>query len=157
LPLAALAAGEAAQEVALGGAAGLEVAGALAAQLLHAPPFGPLPVQIVWFGATGGVLAGIGGVYFHNETWSHAYDYWHYSRPLAGGVVGGIGCLLFYVSITLGSTKGVTPNVQTFDAVAFALGFADKAFRSLIATLTQLLFAPGETKSNAADDPHDPG
>jgi hypothetical protein len=120
------------------------------------PPFGPLPVQIVWFGATGGVLAGIGGVYFHNETWSHAYDYWHYSRPLVGGVVGGIGCLLFYVSITLGSTKGVTPNVQTFDAVAFVLGFADKAFRSLIATLTQLLFAPGDTSSKAADDPKSP-
>lgn len=101
-------------------------------------------------------MAGIGGVYFHNATWSHAYDYWHYSRPFVGGVVGGIGCLLFYVSITLGSTKGVTPDVQTFDAVAFVLGFADKAFRSLIATLTQLLFAPGETKSNAADDPHDP-
>jgi hypothetical protein len=46
------------------------------------PPFGPLPVQIAWFGATGGVLAGLGGVYFHNSNWNGAYDYWHYSRPL---------------------------------------------------------------------------
>jgi hypothetical protein len=106
------------------------------------PPFGPLPVQIVWFGATGGVLAGIGGVYFHNQTWSHAYDYWHYSRPLVGGVVGGIGCLLFYVSITLGSTKGVTPNVETFDAVAFILGFADRAFSSLITKLPNYCSPP---------------
>lgn len=34
------------------------------------PPFGPLPVQIAWFGATGGVLAGLGGVYFHNSNWN---------------------------------------------------------------------------------------
>lgn len=112
------------------------------------PPLGPLPIQIVWFGATGAVLAGIGGIYFHNQSWDHRYDYWHYSRPLVGGVVGGVGCLLFYVSIALGSAKGVTPNAVTFDAVAFILGYADDAFRSLIAKLTQLLFAPGKIESN---------
>lgn len=114
------------------------------------PPFGPLPVQIVWFGATGGVLAGLGGVFFHNADWNRAYDYWHYSRPFVGGVVGGIGCLLFYVSILIGNTKGATPNVVTFDAVAFILGFADEAFRGLITKLTQLLFGPGSTKPGAA-------
>jgi hypothetical protein len=118
------------------------------------PPFGPLPVQIAWFGATGGVLAGLGGVYLHNSNWKHKYDYWHYSRPLVGGVVGGIGCLLFYVSILAGNTKSVTPNVVTFDAVAFILGFADKAFRELIDKVTQLLFGPGETKSEATGDGH---
>ena len=34
----------------------------------------------------------------------------------------------------------------TFDAVAFILGYADDAFRSLIAKLTQLLFAPGKAE-----------
>jgi hypothetical protein len=109
------------------------------------PPFGPLPVQVVWFGAAGGVLAALGGVYFHNADWRPAYKYWYYSRPLVSGVVGGIGCLLFYVSLTLGTTKGVTPNVITFDTVGFLLGFADKSFRVLISRLTRLLFAPGES------------
>ena len=118
------------------------------------PPFGPLPVQIAWFGAMGGVLAGLGGVFFHNSDWKAEYNYWHYSRPLVGGVVGGIGCLLFYVSILVGSTKGVTPNVVTFDAVAFILGFADEAFRGLITKLTQLLFGPGSTKPGAAGNGH---
>lgn len=36
------------------------------------PPPGPLPIQIAWFGATGAVLAGIGGIYFHNQTWNHS-------------------------------------------------------------------------------------
>ena len=106
--------------------------------------------EIVWFGATGGVLAGLGGVFFHNADWNRTYDYWHYSRPFVGGVVGGIGCLLFYVSILIGNTKSVTPNVVTFDAVAFILGFADEAFRGLITKLTQLLFGPGDTKPGAA-------
>jgi hypothetical protein len=46
--------------------------------------------------------------------------------------------------------------VQTFDAVAFILGFADKAFRSLIAKLTQLLFGPGDTTPKATNDPDHP-
>jgi hypothetical protein len=122
------------------------------------PSLDPLPVQIVWFGAMGGVLAGIGGVYFHNADWDHAYDYWHYSRPFVGGVVGGIGCLLFYVSILLGSANHITAEVITFDAVAFILGFADEAFRRLITTLTKLLIGPGDTNPDAAGDGgHRPG
>lgn len=69
------------------------------------PSLGPLPIQIVWFGATGGVLAGLSGVFFHNQNWNTGYNYWHYSRPLIGGVAGGIGALLYYVAILLGSTE----------------------------------------------------
>jgi hypothetical protein len=114
------------------------------------PPLGPLPVQVVWFGATGGVLAGLGGVYFHNTNWNPAYNYWHISRPLVSGVVGGIGSLLFYVSVSLGTTKAVVPDVVTFDAVAFLLGFADESFRTLITKLTRLLFGPGDTSPQAS-------
>jgi hypothetical protein len=89
------------------------------------------------------LLAGIGGIYFHNAGWDRAYDYWHYSRPFVGALVGGVGALLFYVSITLGSTKAIAPNPPTFEVVAFILGFADDTFRSLIAKVTQLLLAPG--------------
>ncbi len=110
------------------------------------PAFGKIPIEVVWFGATGGVLAGLGGVFFHNADWNPAYNYWHYSRPFVGGVVGGIGCLLFYVSILIGTKSGVTPRVVTFDAVAFLLGFADEAFREQITKLTKLLFGPGETR-----------
>ena len=109
------------------------------------PSLGPLPASVVWFGATGGVLAGLGGVYFHNANWDHAYDYWHYSRPFVGAVVGGIGALLYYVLITVGTTKGVAPRLVTFDVAAFLLAFADEAFRQLITKLTRLLFGAGDT------------
>jgi hypothetical protein len=114
------------------------------------PALGPLPASVTWFGATGGVLAGLSGIYFHNRNWSHAYDYWHYSRPFVGAVVGGIGALLYYVLITVGSTKGVTPNAVTFDVVAFLLAFGDEAFRELITKLTKLLFGAGDTASEGA-------
>jgi hypothetical protein len=106
--------------------------------------FGPIPIGVVWFGATGAVLAGLGGVYFHNRSWDPAYDFWHYSRPLVGAVVGGIGALLYYVSISVGTKSTVTPDALTFDAVAFILGFADNAFRELIKKVTTLLFGAGK-------------
>jgi hypothetical protein len=65
-------------------------------------------------------------------------------------VVGGIGSLLFYVSVSLGTTKAVVPDVVTFDAVAFLLGFADESFRTLITKLTRLLFGPGDTSPQAS-------
>jgi hypothetical protein len=122
------------------------------------PSLGPVPSAVVWFGATGGVLAGLGGIYFHNANWDHAYDYWHYSRPFVGAIVGGIGALLYYVSISLGSTKGITPNAITFDVVAFLLAFADEAFRGLITKLTKLLFGAGDTTAPGAtgNGGHDP-
>ncbi len=106
--------------------------------------FGVLPVQIAWFGAVGGVFAELRGSYYHNENWKHSYDYWHRSRPLVGGILGAIGCLLFYVTLTVGSTKAVAPNTATFDAAAFVLASADKTFEALITKVTQLLFGPGD-------------
>jgi hypothetical protein len=81
--------------------------------------------------------------------------------------VGGIGALLFYVSVSVGTKKPVVPNVLTFDAVAFILGFADDAFRDLIKKVTTLLFGAGaEPKAPAGSstgagavtaDPRDSG
>jgi hypothetical protein len=107
------------------------------------PTVGNIPVQVVWFGAVGAVLAGLGGVFMHNESWNNSYNYWHYSRPLVGAVVGGIGALLYYVTIIVGSTNVVTPRAVTFEAVGFLFGFADKAFREQIEKLTRMILGPG--------------
>ncbi len=111
---------------------------------------GPLPMSVVWFGAIGAVMAGLFGVYFHSTKWDHSYDYWHYSRPFVGAVIGGIGALLYYVTITLGDKTAVKPNVITFEVVAFLLAFADRAFQNLIRKVTKLLFGPGDPDTPAA-------
>lgn len=118
---------------------------------------GPIPVGVIWFGAAGAVLAGLGGVYLHNRSWDPAYDFWHYSRPLVGAVVGGVGALLYYVSVSIGTKNAVAPNALTFDAVAFVLGFADDAFRELIRKVTTLLFGPGQKAAPPAGDKSEPG
>jgi hypothetical protein len=41
----------------------------------------------------------------------------------------------------------------TFDTVAFIPGYANDAFRFLIAKLTQLLFAPGKVEPNGPREP----
>jgi uncharacterized membrane protein len=122
------------------------------------PTVGNIPIQVAWFGATGAVLAGLGGVFLHNEKWDDSYNYWHYSRPFVGGVVGGIGALLYYVSIVLGATNAVTPRAVTFEAVAFLFGFGDRAFREQIDKLTKMLLGPG-TRSEGTQEqsPRQPG
>ena len=113
-------------------------------------PLGPLPAGVVWFGAIGGVLAGFGGIYFHNANWIHAYDYWHYTRPFVGAVVGGVGALLYYMTIRIGTTHTITTQATTFYGVAFLLAFADEAFRGLITKLTKALFGAGDTETPGA-------
>ena len=78
--------------------------------LRHAVPstLGPLPVGIVWFGATGAVIASLRGIFFYNKNWNSSYDYWHYSRPVFGMVTGSIGALLYWVSLRLGNSGPVT-------------------------------------------------
>ena len=45
----------------------------------HAPAsLGQLPVGVVWFGATGAVIASLFGIFVHNKAWDPSYNYWHY-------------------------------------------------------------------------------
>ncbi len=117
---------------------------------------GPLPMGVVWFGAVGGVMAGLFGIYFHNTDWDSGYDYWHYSRPFVGAVVGGVGALLYYVAIAIGNKASVRPDALTFYAVAFLLAFGDHAFQSLIHRVTKVLFGPGDASSGSGRRPPGP-
>jgi hypothetical protein len=117
---------------------------------------GPLPIGVVWFGSVGAVLSGLGGIYYHNQKWDPAYTYWHYSRPFVGAVVGGVGALLYYVSVSLGTEGNVEPDPLTFDAVAFILGFADSAFRQLITNVTSLLFRQANPPEGRTSGPGAP-
>lgn len=44
----------------------------------HLPAtLGPIPAGIVWFGATGAVVASLYGIFAHNQDWNPGYNYWH--------------------------------------------------------------------------------
>lgn len=111
---------------------------------------GQLPVGVVWFGATGAVVASMRGIFFQNERWDGSYNYWHISRPFLGAITGSVGALLYLVSLHLGSSSPITVNHATFYAVAFVLGFADRAFMELLGSVTDMIIKPGQKTPTAS-------
>jgi len=111
---------------------------------MHIPAnLGPLPVGVVWFGATGAVMVSLYGIFVYNQEWNTSYNYWHYCRPLFGAVTGSIGALMYLVLLHLGSSSRVKVDPLTFYVVAFVLGFADKSFMQLLKGVTTVIVKPG--------------
>jgi hypothetical protein len=110
----------------------------------HIPTsLGPIPTGVVWFGATGAVMASLYGIFVHNRHWNASYNYWHYCRPFFGAVTGSVGALVYLVLLHLGSTSSVKVDPLTFYVVAFVLGFADKSFMQLLQNVTAVIVKPG--------------
>lgn len=110
----------------------------------HLPAhLGQLPVGVVWFGATGAVMASLYGIFVYNQKWDTTYNYWHYCRPLFGAVTGSIGALMYLVLLHLGSASIVKVDPLTFYVVAFVLGFADKYFMQLLQNVALVIIKPG--------------
>jgi hypothetical protein len=124
---------------------------------------GPLPVGVVWFGAAGGLLVSLEGIFYYNRAWDDSYNYWHVSRPAVSAIVGGVGCLILIVLIDAASAGSHAPHTNEifYDVVAFALGYRQQTFLALLAGLTELIVktAGGDKKDGAAGEepkPPDP-
>ncbi|HWN60194.1 MAG TPA: hypothetical protein VNO25_05940 [Streptosporangiaceae bacterium] len=114
----------------------------------HIPAsFGQLPVGIVWFGATGAVIASLYGIFVHNKSWDSSYNYWHYCRPIFGAVTGSVGALIYLILLNLGSKSAIKVDSLTFYVVAFVLGFADKSFIQMLQNVTNVIIKPGNKTS----------
>jgi len=129
----------------------------------HIPAsFGQLPVGIVWFGATGAVIASLYGIFVHNESWDSSYNYWHYCRPIFGAVTGSVGALIYLILLNLGSKSAIKVDNLTFYVVAFVLGFADKSFIQMLQNVTNVIIKPGNktspvnSKGSSNDDSNTP-
>jgi hypothetical protein len=116
----------------------------------HVPTaFGQLPVGVVWFGATGAVIASLYGIFVHNNAWDTSYNYWHYCRPLFGAVTGSIGALIYLILLNLGNKNAIKIDSLTFYAVAFVLGFADRSFMQMLQNVTSVIIKPGNKPAQA--------
>jgi len=105
---------------------------------------GPLPFEVPWFGALGGSMISLAGIFRHNREWDPKYDYWHYARPLVGAVIGSIGALLFFVLTEAADRDSLDLNATVFDALAFVIGYREKNFRDLIERAADVFFKPAE-------------
>jgi hypothetical protein len=115
---------------------------------------GDLPVGVPWFGAVGGTLISLTGVFKHSRDWDEHFALWHYARPLVGAFLGSLGALMFLVIVDAAAVHGTTPNGVVYEVVAFLVGYREATFRSLLQRATDVLLSPGEKKS-PPDRPHD--
>lgn len=132
---------------------------------IHLRHLGRLPLGIVWFGAMGGSLASLTGIFWHHRVdWKDSYNLWHKLRPWIGLVMGTLGAFLLLVTTELatsataaGGSRSVAPstfNPDVYYAAAFLAGFAESPFRALVKRLTDAVFGPGQSPSQADTNTH---
>lgn len=109
---------------------------------------GSLPISAIWFGAAGGLLVSLEGIFKYNRRWLRSYDYWHYLRPLLGALMGTLGCLVFIVLTSAATSNKALPTDATFYAViALGLGYREAGFRTLLARLIDTVIIPADQGS----------
>jgi hypothetical protein len=113
---------------------------------------GPLPLSAIWFGAIGGLLVSLQGIFAFNHEWRRRFDYWHYMRPALGAIMGTLGCLVFIaLSTAASSSKTPTPDATFYAVIALALGYREQSFRELLKRLIDTVILPAE--KNKAQTP----
>lgn len=109
--------------------------------------FGPIPRGIVWFGALGGVLISLSGVFEHHKDWDPSYWPWHVSRPLVGATFACVAVIAFQSGVLAIGGSVVTGSSDKFllyYLVAFVVGYREETFGRLIKRLADVLLEPAE-------------
>ena len=110
---------------------------------------GSLPFSTIWFGAVGGLLISLEGIFKYNRRWLQSYDYWHYLRPVLSAIMGTAGCLVFTVLTTAAASgSSPAPDATFYAVVALALGYREQSFRELLTRLIDTIIVPSEKKAS---------
>jgi hypothetical protein len=105
------------------------------------PPGSPsapvdIAVRATWFGALGGIVIGLKGVYDHccqHGEWDDCFDLWHIGRPISGGLTGLITLVLLLAVNTTG------PNEPAVYAIAFIFGTQERRFFNFLSEVAALV------------------
>jgi hypothetical protein len=110
---------------------------------------GTLPVATIWFGAVGGLLISLEGIFRYNRDWLRSYDYWHFTRPVLGAFIGVLGCLVFVVLANAAATGGGNPKPDAtfYEVLALVIGYREQSFRALVTRLTDTILLPEKDSS----------
>jgi hypothetical protein len=110
----------------------------------------PLALESAWFGALGGVIISLKGVYEHStgaNPWDGSYNLWHLGRPISGAIAGLMTVILLMV-VNSGSNTLSTPVVY---AVAFIFGTQERRFFNLLYEVARLVVqVPEDAKTGFA-------
>ncbi len=111
----------------------------------HLYPLEGMPFTVPWFGALGGVIASLEGIFLHNQNWEDKYKYWHMFSGIVGSAFGLFSYLFIIVVVkTSGASMGSNHSSLIFPLAAFVLGFSQQDFPKLLRRATAVIFGPGE-------------
>ncbi len=103
-------------------------------------PLGTMPLSVVWFGALGGVMISLHGIF--NKEGSSS---WHAFSGVMGAVFGVVSYLALVLIIKASTnSSSVALNTVTFDLIAFVAGFGQKQFQIVLKKLSGLLFSQND-------------
>ncbi len=106
-----------------------------------------LAIESMWFGALGGVIISLKGIYDHSGGpggWDVSYNLWHFGRPLSGAIAG----LMTVVLLKAINPKGDPARPVVF-AAAFIFGTQEKRFFNFLYEVARLIVqVPEEAKAS---------
>jgi hypothetical protein len=104
-----------------------------------------MAIRAAWFGALGGVVIGLKGIYDHSCTrgdWDDSFTLWHIGRPVSGGLAGLITLLLL---LAANGGNGGSLSEPTVYAIAFIFGTQERRFFNFLSEVAGLVVrVPGE-------------
>jgi hypothetical protein len=112
-----------------------------------------LTLEAAWFGALGGVIISLKGVYEHSsgtEGWDGSYNLWHLGRPVSGAIAGLMTVILLMV-INSGGNSDANLSTPVVYAAAFIFGTQERRFFNLLYEVARLVVqVPEEVKAGLA-------
>jgi hypothetical protein len=110
------------------------------------PELKVIPTAVPWYGALGGVLISLVGVHEHRYDWDPRYWTWYVARPAVGAFVAIIAVLIFQSGVLAigvnpdSASSSTVPKDLFYYVIAFATGYREDAFRTLLRKVVDMLF-----------------
>jgi hypothetical protein len=105
-----------------------------------------LSIEAAWFGALGGLMISLKGIYDHRDGatgWDPGFNLWHIGRPLSGGVAGLVTVIL--LTVVAGNVDKPPANPQVVYAAAFIFGTQERRFFGFLFEAARLIVqVPGD-------------
>ena len=108
--------------------------------------FVEIALRAMWFGALGGIVISLKGVYDHccdNGSWDRCFELWHIRRPVSGALTG-----LITLVLLLATNPNGNPSEPVVYAIAFIFGTQESRFFNFLYKVAALVVrVPNDEKT----------
>lgn len=99
-----------------------------------------IPLTAAWFGALGGVVASLQGMFFHNKNWDSSYNIWHVFSGAVGIAYGFAAYLFLLVVVKSAAPTANSSAGPVFPLAAFAIGYGQSQFHAMMLQVYNIVF-----------------